>query len=917
MECSCQYSNNYDFFGVIEEIYNGSENTLIYSNNNPNWYFGTYVGAGYKLNINAELIEGQTYTFRIKDDAYGDEQYECRDLMFIGDNVGIYQLNYVNGYLETTIKMEQTLSNEFEIIVITDTSTADFGDIEIYCAAICNTPNSVKFNKLPVANYDETKTNILWVPSNPELGDGKTIIGDGAYSAGYSNRANQVASAAFGKNNNAAGKYSFVANRDNVAGYSAAAFGMKTKAKGEYSFTAGYNTYAKKNAVALNKDTQAIHENAMAINQGTISTLWSQLVCGTYNSLDATNAMFIVGNGDDDSNRSNAFIVNRDASAVLGGSLTSNGIISNNNMQVTGSISCTGDISFNGSTLKNNGTTIIKAGINPPTIILGVNNSNRPSDSLTWGNGAISAGSSKAYHENAIALGDNSTAYSFNSIAIGYGNNAGLASDLAIENKWHGSSVGAVAIGWGNNVINSYSVAVGTHLLTKHSTQTVIGCYNTEDENAAVIFGAGVNDAVRYNALTIKSNFNKNNLSSWVEVAEQGTTDNSVATKKYIDDLHLVKSEGDNSTQQILDTDSYSWTVNNPSVQELLIDTNIVTLNENGRISNIGALGNFSSVFGGKGLALGKRSFARGTSSIAYGKNGIAEGDQALAYGETSHATGCRTAAIGPSSSASGTGSIGKGEGSDAGGYETEAIGDFSFTRGHKTIANSFASAAFGSETVTSKDVSCQFVAGKHNDNKSNTLFEIGNGNDQQNKSNAFEIYLDGHAEVQTQGETDNSIVTKKYIDGTEQTFNANVIYDNVTSTTPQITTYTYIQKGNTIEARGSVNIDISNAEDLGNKFKIQLPKEAKYTGITLGNILLQLGNGTGYWYQFTGIPAIYDKNYVTIIPNGLNDSYSNIEFYGYKIEQLLESINVENASTIAETITQIQVDFAISYDMA
>ena len=55
----------------------------------------------------------------------------------------------------------------------------------------------------------------------------------------------------------------------------------------------------------------------------------------------------------------------------------------------------------------------------------------------------------------------------------------------------------------------------------------------------------------------------------------------------------------------------------------------------------------------------------------------------------------------------------------------------------------------------------------------------------------------------------------------------------------------------------------------------------------------------------------------MSIILNGLKGSYYNIDFAGFEIEQLLESINAKNVSTIAETITQIRVDFAISYDIA
>ena len=43
-------------------------------------------------------------------------------------------------------------------------------------------------------------------------------------------------------------------------------------------------------------------------------------------------------------------------------------------------------------------------------------------------------------------------------------------------------------------------------------------------------------------------------------------------------------------------------------------------------------------------------------------------------------------------------------------------------------------------------------------------LHSIGNGTSDEERSNAFAVYQDGHAEVQTVGDTDNSIITKQYL---------------------------------------------------------------------------------------------------------------------------------------------------------
>ena len=106
-----------------------------------------------------------------------------------------------------------------------------------------------------------------------------------------------------------------------------------------------------------------------------------------------------------------------------------------------------------------------------------------------------------------------------------------------------------------------------------------------------------------------------------------------------------------------------------------------------------------------------------------------------VASGNYSHAEGCYTKATGNSSHAEGNG--------------TEASGYYSHAQNQNTTA------AYENQTAM----------GKYNDNKWNTLLEVGNGAGVEARSNAFEVYADGHAEVKTMGSTDNSLTTKKYVD--------------------------------------------------------------------------------------------------------------------------------------------------------
>jgi hypothetical protein len=59
----------------------------------------------------------------------------------------------------------------------------------------------------------------------------------------------------------------------------------------------------------------------------------------------------------------------------------------------------------------------------------------------------------------------------------------------------------------------------------------------------------------------------------------------------------------------------------------------------------------------------------------------------------------------------------------------------------------------------------CQTVVGQYNDNKENTLFEVGNGTDAGTRSNALEVLKDGRVKVYGTPAEDNDIVRKQDLD--------------------------------------------------------------------------------------------------------------------------------------------------------
>ncbi len=158
-----------------------------------------------------------------------------------------------------------------------------------------------------------------------------------------------------------------------------------------------------------------------------------------------------------------------------------------------------------------------------------------------------------------------------------------------------------------------------------------------------------------------------------------------------------------------------------------------------------------------------------GTDNIVSAGNGHAEGSNTQATGINSHAQNSNTVASGPNSTAIGSKTTAAGESSFAGGLETVAKDIASLAFGTKNTAVGWNATAFGSYNKSYID---QFIIGKYAKNvddpwNSDTYpyFAIGNGDNDTTRKNAFTVYREGFAEVQTQGTTDNSVVIKKSLD--------------------------------------------------------------------------------------------------------------------------------------------------------
>lgn len=136
-------------------------------------------------------------------------------------------------------------------------------------------------------------------------------------------------------------------------------------------------------------------------------------------------------------------------------------------------------------------------------------------------------------------------------------------------------------------------------------------------------------------------------------------------------------------------------------------------------------------------------------SGLTYSKSysfAVAEGDSTKALGRGSHSEGSATQATGNNSHAEGDHTLAEGECSHAEGLNTEANSSYSHAMGVSTVTNRYA----------------QLAVGQFNTGKTNTIFEVGNGWDENHRYNAFEVLEDGRAKVQSAPVNDDDVVRKK-----------------------------------------------------------------------------------------------------------------------------------------------------------
>ncbi len=212
---------------------------------------------------------------------------------------------------------------------------------------------------------------------------------------------------------------------------------------------------------------------------------------------------------------------------------------------------------------------------------------------------------------------------------------------------------------------------------------------------------------------------------------------------------------------------------------------------------NDSLVGNYSVAFGLDNISSGKYTLTQGRGNVASGDGDVAIGYQSVASGRYSfaegviaEATGYVSFAAGFRTDASGIGSVGMGYRSQANGdysfatnYQSYANGNSSFAAGYRNLASGDYSLAFGSQTEATELYSSSFgvetlangratvvfghenvahdfaemVLGQFNETSTgdstgwqsaNNIFTIGNGSNNTNRSNSYQITADGNTYI-------------------------------------------------------------------------------------------------------------------------------------------------------------------------
>ena len=197
-----------------------------------------------------------------------------------------------------------------------------------YSTAIGTSTKAIGFNSTAMGNSTTASEEY-----STAMGRSTTASGFISTAMGRSTTASGYISTAMGYSSIASGYYSTVMGyRTKASGYSSTAMGEYTTASGGFSIAMGeYTTASGSHSTAMGEYTTASGYASTAMGDASIAKGYASTVLGMFNdsiltsdqyTVTSNTPLFIVGNGDDNTSRSNALVVRKDGIVQVKNNLT-------------------------------------------------------------------------------------------------------------------------------------------------------------------------------------------------------------------------------------------------------------------------------------------------------------------------------------------------------------------------------------------------------------------------------------------------------------------------------------------------------------------------------------------------------------------------------------------------------------------
>lgn len=320
---------------------------------------------------------------------------------------------------------------------------------------------------------------------------------------------------------------------------------------------------------------------------------------------------------------------------------------------------------------------------------------------------------SDATGEYSTAIGYDANASGDISFATGQGTHASKKTSAAFNYYTKATGTGSAAFGNQTNSYGDYTFTQGVGTAAgwgnKVPGQVALGKYNKEDQSAILMVGNGTGSGdLRSNAFVVYED-------GRAAIKADPKENLDISTKQYVDKALI-------NNIPIKAQNTHSLYLNKSEGNNIDTSTDYAVVSgANCKIAN-SSIASF--------IAGGQRNEIKGQNSLAAGYKNKIYGNGAVAFGDTN--------------------TVGQ-----------VTIGSDNMATSFDKAANYSAVFGFNNKAQYAN----QFVIGKYNDNKTNTLFEIGNGTSNSGRKNALEVSTDGVTYTRMSKNEDLDIVaTKGYV---------------------------------------------------------------------------------------------------------------------------------------------------------